>query len=262
MSMHWIEAAILGAIQGLTEFLPVSSSGHLVLGKELWTTLPATNKVFDVYLHGVTLLVVLIVFRKRIVDLVKDKPMVVALALSAVPAVVLVKYCGFKDAFENADVNFVLATEVVTGLVLLLGESVAQRKESESSWPLWQAALFIGFAQGLAILPGLSRSGLTIAAALMLGWKRDKAFDFAFLMSIPVIGGAMLLKGLEIYKGVPPVVGTPVISTGALLAGAVTAGLLGYLTLIGLRSWVQRGLRPFAYYCIALGIGGWLWKMI
>jgi undecaprenyl-diphosphatase len=255
--MGWLEGAVLGLLQGLTEFLPVSSSGHLRLGQWLMGADPAdkqfNNQFFEIYLHGITLLVVLAVFRKRLLGILKDKTMMMALFLSAVATVGVVKGFKLDDKFDsnNTTLQFVLIAEIITGLILFGGEWAARKKPSERL-AFWQAALIIGVAQGFAVLPGISRSGSTIVCALALGWSREKAFDFAFLMSIPVIGGAMLLKTIEVVKTPPP----DMPDTMAFVAGAIPAAVLGYLTLVGLRKWVLTSLQPFGYYCCALGILG------
>lgn len=251
--MSWIQACVLGALQGITEFLPVSSSGHLRIGEWMFSKTIPTNDFFEIYLHGITLLVVLWVFRKNLILLIKNRPLLVAIVLSTIPTLLLIKGLHLDTVYPLLEVKDVLVLEIVTGLCLILGEKFARRDKSES-FPLWQAALLIGVAQGFAALPGLSRSGLTIAAAMMLGWKRDKAFDFAFLMSIPVIGAAMLLKTVDAYQS--PTLVIPGVMV--LIAGALPAAVLGYLTLIGLRQWVQRSLMPFAAYTLILGTVGLL----
>lgn len=183
--------------------------------------------------------------------------MVIALGLSAVSTTVLVKGLGLDDRFENALITAVFLGEIATGVFLLLGEHAARQGKEEKKL-LWQAALIIGLAQGVAVMPGISRSGSTIACALLLGWQREKAFDFAFLMSIPVIGGVMLLKTKDVITEGLPVT----MSFTVLLAGALPAAILGYLTLVGLRKWVQTSLRPFAYYCLILGVVGCAYEFL
>ncbi|MGB2228381.1 MAG: undecaprenyl-diphosphate phosphatase, partial [Flavobacteriales bacterium] len=196
--MEVLSYLLLGLVQGLTEFLPVSSSGHLTLGQAI-LGLGEEDLTFTVLVHAATALSTVVVFREDILGLVRDvftsgdsgataRSYTGLLLLSAVPAAVL--GLGFKDAIETlATPKFVGAMLCVTALVLLLSQ-----RASGGNRPLGAGrALGIGLAQACAILPGISRSGSTIGAALMLGVSREEAAKFSFLMALIPIGGATLL---------------------------------------------------------------------
>ena len=266
--MEAVKAIILGIIQGLTEFLPVSSSGHLVLGQKL-AGLENPEILFDVVLHCGTLLAVFIIFRREILDLLleflalpqrlknrrsavvawRERPNFRMLALiiaGSIPTGLL--GIGFKDLFESlfSSTLTVGLALLATGLVLYLSRLVRVNGRGISGFRTWDA-LFIGLAQGLAITPGLSRSGLTISAGLFLGLEREMAFRFSFLLSIPAILGALLLEVRSASQG----------TFGALefTAGFLAAVISGLIALILLRGVVRRGsLHWFAYYCWLAGL--------
>ncbi|MGE4158308.1 MAG: undecaprenyl-diphosphate phosphatase [Planctomycetota bacterium] len=246
-----LDAVIMGSLQGLTEFLPISSSGHLRLAKEILTDLPTEDVFFEVYLHLATLIAVFIVLRKRIVGLIREPDWSAALLLSTIPAGLMVVLFHFDDYFEHAGVHMVLCGELATGIVLLLAERSRRRSAGVNvgGMSLFMDALFIGLFQGVAILPGVSRSGLSLCAAFFLGWPRDKAFEFVFLMSIPAVLGALVMHtGKAMSMGFPPV--------SLLLAGFIPALLLGWASLVALRYVVTRSLSPFGWYCVILGAVG------
>lgn len=249
-----LDAIIMGSLQGLTEFLPISSSGHLRLAKEFLTNLPTADVFFEVFLHLATLMAVFIVLRKRIVGLLQEPDWSAALLVSTIPAGLMVLLFNFDDYFEQAGVSVVLCGELATGVILLLAERSRRRSAGADvgGMSLIKDAVFIGIFQGVAILPGVSRSGLSLCAAFFLGWPREKAFDFVFLMSIPAVIGALVMHtGKAMGAGFPPV--------SILLAGFIPALLLGWATLVGLRYVVTRSLSPFGWYCIALGVLGLMW---
>jgi undecaprenyl-diphosphatase len=250
-----IEAILLGVLQGLTEFLPVSSSGHLVLAERAFGW-EGGGLAFEVSVHLATLLAVLIVLRRDVAGLVRgaldlarlrtageDARLLLFVAIGTVPAVVVGLL--LKDAVEEAfdSPRFAAAGLLVTAAILL---STRWRRREER--PLGAvAAIAIGCAQALAIAPGISRSGSTIAAALLLGIAASRAFTFSFLLSIPAILGATVLElaGESLDPGLLRV---------CLVAGTA-AFLSGTLALVVLRGVVQRGrLALFAPYCVAVGI--------
>lgn len=245
-------AGILGVVQGLTEFLPVSSSGHLVLFQ---SQLPVAGDTvaFDLGLHMGTLLPVLWVYRADLARVLTDtfsgsgsflqRPGVRLMALvvlGSVPTAVIGLSLEniFEEMFSNTlSVGVAFA---VTGLLLWLTRRAGEAKHSESTMP-WVAALTIGVVQGLAITPGISRSGSTIAAAMFLGIEREAAAKYSFLLSIPAIMGAFLLKAgdLDLSAG----------NLAPLLTGFVTAAVTGYLALQLLLRFVRSGsLDKFAFY--------------
>ncbi len=256
--MDMIQLVILAVVQGLTEFLPVSSSGHLVLLQNWFSTF--TGDVFlDVVLHGGTLAAVVVAYWKDIRRLLSfDAPAVqymVALATATVPAVIVGLI--FKDTVTRLfhDPRVAAVCLVVTGLILLstrLAKDSDGRRRIRGEWhpvapPLYKAFL-IGFAQAMAITPGISRSGSTIAASLWLGLGREEAARFSFLMAVPAIAGALLL---ETMKGLPTTAATPF----GLVLGVLVAFLVG-LAAIRLTALlvVQRHFWRFAFYCVPLGL--------
>ncbi|MEL6537709.1 MAG: undecaprenyl-diphosphate phosphatase, partial [Bacteroidota bacterium] len=221
------EALILGIIQGLTEFLPVSSSGHLELAKAIFGVETEENLLFSLVLHLGTALSTVVIFRKYIVEvlggLVK-KPMnpswdfSLKVVLSMLPA--LVVGLVFKDQIDSlfeSNILLVSLMLLVTGILLTLTWQVRNREGTEVSW---SRALLMGIAQAIAILPGISRSGATIATGILSGASKEKATQFSFLMVLPVILGASLLE-LKDYFEAPA--GSHSIGIGVLVAGFITS---------------------------------------
>ena len=248
---------ILGVVQGLTEFLPVSSSGHLVLFQELLTP-PGDPLVFDLAVHLGTLIPVIVVFWDDLwglVDFKGNKGSSDAVATQGWRPIALIvlgsiptAFIGFtfKDQFEALfhNAGTLIITFAITGTLLFLTKFAKQGATTLMEMP-WVTALIIGTVQGLAITPGISRSGSTIAIALFLGLSRDVAAKFSFLLSIPAIGGAMLLMAKDVNwaeANIP-----------MLLAGALTAAASGYLALKLLLKLVNSGdFSRFAWYCWAM----------
>ena len=204
--MTWYEGVLLGFIQGATEFLPVSSSGHLVMGQEL-LGLHLPGMAFEVALHFATLLSVLVVYRARIGTLLagvarRDREQLHyagLLVLASVPAAIV--GIGFRDFFAS-----LFDSAVVTGVALLVtGCVVWSARGALARGPAGKAgagtAIVMGLAQAAAIVPGISRSGATVVAALWRGVDPREAAAFSFLMSVPAVGGAALLKVPELVAG-------------------------------------------------------------
>jgi len=262
------ECLFLGIVQGVTEFLPVSSSGHLVIFQVLLGQ-DEPQLLFDVMLHAGTLVAILAVFRKDIADLTRtvlgaagigkpaDRPatwLPVAIVVGCVPTGVI--GVAFSEQFERLFASTTAAGTglMITGAILI---STLWRKGAGSEGPenlssriaIWQA-LLIGVAQGLAIFPGISRSGTTIAVALLLGVERELAARFSFLLAIPAIAGALVF---ELKDYAPPAASAT--SMGVMLCGAVIAAITGVLALKLLLGIVRKGqISLFAYYCWALGL--------
>ena len=272
--MEPFQAVVLGVLQGLTEFLPVSSSGHLVLGQQFFG-LTEPELLFNISLHIGTLMAVLIVFSRQIAAILsalwrlprlradaggwqalveKNEPVrtVLLIVVGSVPTV----FIGF-GLHRAADRIF--ASVPLVGVMLLVtgGLLWSTRGRNAGSRPMAamtvKDALLIGLMQGLAILPGVSRSGATISAALFLGVERTTAGRFSFLLSIPAIAGALLL---EIRSGVTSSASAPL-----LLAGGAAAAVTGWLALIALLRVVNSGhLHRFAPYCWTLGVVVLIWR--
>ncbi len=264
--MEWIQAILLGIIQGVTEFLPVSSSGHLELGKVLLNYDPGDDLLFDVVLHAATLLSTLLVYRKDILELLKGifstkwnkaKAFAAKVLLSMVP--VMAVYVLLKDQidaiFESSDERFKL---LIVGSCLLftaavLGLTVIVQKRAEEDIEVgWKQAIIMGIAQAIALLPGVSRAGSTIASGLLAGAGREKAARFSFLMVLPPIAGGTLL---EIKDVLTTEGAAEAVSVGPLLAGFVAAFVAGWIACVLMIRIVKRGkLVYFAGYCVLVGL--------
>jgi undecaprenyl-diphosphatase len=245
-----LECLILGIVQGLTEFLPVSSSGHLVLFQKIFG-IEEGALTFDVALHLATLIAVFAVFWKDIISVI-TKPfsrLTLLLVVGTIPTMAM----GFllKDFFEKTfESGATLGVEFLfTGLILWYTESVKSKGKGVEKTTYADAAL-IGVAQGIAILPAVSRSGLTIAGALFRGLDRDFAAKFSFLMSIPVILGAGLLDGYKVMKDT----GLSGLDGGPYIIGMLAAAVSGYFAIkIMLKILAKGSLRKFSYYVFAVG---------
>ncbi len=253
------KAIVVGIVQGLSEFLPISSSGHIaltqfLLGMREVGAPPDEDITFELVLHLGTFLSVVIYFRHRLWALflslfqkerTEERRMILLLIIATLPATVA--YFSFKDFFENAYNNPVLVGVflVVTGAILLLPKVIRAR---ETEFGLKQA-LWMGVAQAFAVLPGISRSGSTITAGLVSGARPARAAEFSFLMFLPAIGGGTLVKArkvLEVAQGE---------SGAAYGAGFVVSFLSGLLAVYLVISAIKRGrLEYFAYYCFVVGI--------
>jgi len=249
--MSVFEAFILGTIQGLTEFLPVSSSGHLVIFQKIFN-IQEPPIFFDTLIHFATLLAVVFYLRKEIFLIIKNlkeregQKIIAFLVIATLPAVV----CGFllKDKIDEIfnSLDLLIITFLITAIILALTKFFERGQKSMEKIG-WLNSLFIGLFQTLAILPGISRSGSTISAGLFIGLKREDAFKFSFLLSIPVILGAMTLQIFD-FKQVGP--------SGNFLPnviGFITAAFFGFLSLKLLkRVTVEGKLYYFAIYCLFL----------
>ena len=266
--LDYVEASLLGLIQGITEFLPISSSGHLALTQR-WLGLDPDSShmlLFDVLAHLGTLLAVGVVFaspaRRFVVRLVQEsasswtrKRYAWRIALLAVVATIPTGAIGlaFKDTFESA---FAKPAWIATGLIVtgLCLAALAVVKPGRSGWKdfrWWQAAL-VGVAQGLAILPGLSRSGLTICAASYCGLRRRWTAEFSFLIAVPAITAATLLKIKEVVE--LPAAQQSAVPWTPMLVGSACAFAVGVIALKLLLSAVRRArLHWFCVYCWAAG---------
>jgi undecaprenyl-diphosphatase len=244
-----IDIFILAIIQGVTEWLPVSSSGHLVIAQEyLGLKLPL---IFDVALHAGTLGVVLAMFRRDLTKIfkalfrldfrAKEGKLALFIAVGSVPTA-LTGFL-FRDALESLFYNplAVGIALLTTGLFLYASKSRRSDKELD-----YLDSLLIGVAQGIAIIPGVSRSGVTIAVALLRGVRKETAFTYSFLLSIPAVIGATITESRGLAVGGMDVV--------AVLFGALVSMIVGYVSLKLLLRIVMKGrLHLFAYYCWIVG---------
>jgi undecaprenyl-diphosphatase len=261
-----LEAFALGALQGATEFLPVSSSGHLVLAKHLVSAeaLGGSVLIFDLVVHLGTLGAIVLVLRERIGRLVRagfsllpggpeaaatDRRWIGLLLLGSVPTALI--GLALRDPVEamHERVVWVGAALLLTALLLAISERLGRRERGASSLR-WADALWIGTVQGFAVIPGISRSGSTVAAALVRDVDGETSVEFSMLLSLPAIAGASFLEFLragpaQLVAGIAP-----------LLIGFVTAFAIG-IAALKLLQWivVRRKLMPFAVYCAILGLG-------
>lgn len=250
--MTILESIILGIVQGLTEFLPISSSGHLAIFEKIF------NKDFNIIsyniaLHIASLVAVCIVFRKDIWEMVKHPFSKLTLLVVAGTIPTLVMALLLKDVFEKIfNSSVTLGFEfILTGLVLYYADSVRSKGRALEKMT-FKDAIFIGVAQGVAILPAVSRSGLTIAGALFRGLDRKFALKYSFLLSIPAILAAGAKDGYDIIKaGGTSNLG---VSTPVLLVGMLAAGVAGYLAIrFMLKIFTKVSFKVFSYYVFALG---------
>lgn len=245
------EALALGLVQGLTEFFPISSSGHLVLGEALLGVNPR-GVMFEVSVHLATAVAVVAYYRRRIVALAAGAArregdawaFLGKIVLASVPVALVGLF--FEDAIARAFDSPILVAVLlgVTGGVLW---STRGLRSAQANVISWSSALWIGAAQAVAILPGVSRSGMTVVAALWCGAAPRAAAEFSFLLALPAILGASVLEA-------PGILGTGSgLSGAALTAGFISAAIAGFLALALLVRWIERGrLHRFAYYCWAV----------
>ncbi len=252
--MSYVDAAILGILQGLTEFFPISSSGHLVLVQSL-LGVKVAGVSFELLVHLGSLAAVLIYFRERIVELVRavfDRTMVpqrkviAFLVIGTIPAGVVGVLLDdfFEQAFSNPTMTSYML--LATGLILLSTRFVRPR-EGEVTLV---GSIVMGLGQALAIFPGISRSGSTIAAGMLCGIKPTEAAEFSFLLAVPAIGGAVVLKAGNLAE-----IGSELM--GPYLAGMVLSFIFSLAAVHLLLKIVRRGrFQYFAYYCFAAGLVG------
>ncbi|MFA6436015.1 MAG: undecaprenyl-diphosphate phosphatase [Candidatus Gracilibacteria bacterium] len=250
--MTFLQALLLGILQGITEFLPISSDGHLVLMESIFKLPLADLKGFDVALHFGTLFAIVAYFWRDILSLFRQKKLIVYIVIATLPAVVV----GFTledwmDAtFRNPQAVSLFL--LVMAVFFLLAERVAKLDEKKQFTLL--NTFVIGVAQALALLPGISRSGMTIGTGLFFGFKREEAARFSFLLGIPAIAGAVFLTGIRILKGEVSLPGTELV-----LVGFVTSAVIGYLAIAFLMRFLKNHrLTVFAVYLIVVaGVGLW-----
>ncbi|HJM71730.1 MAG TPA: undecaprenyl-diphosphate phosphatase [Gammaproteobacteria bacterium] len=253
--MDLIQALILAIIQGMTEFLPVSSSAHLILVPKIigWND---QGLLFDIALHFGTLLAVLIYFRDDLAQMIEDllrnrshnimQSDVMILIIATIPVVIVGGL--FNDWIENnlRSSNVIATTSIIFGLILLASDKFSSSKNNLTL----RIGLLIGLAQVLALIPGVSRSGITITMGLFMGLGRVKSAKFSFLLAIPVILGASVLQIYESYS-----IAFSSINYVLLLTGLSVSFLFAYFTIHWFLAFVTKvGMFPFVIYRIALGL--------
>lgn len=261
---EYVKAIVLGAIQGIAEFLPISSSGHLVICGAIWqeatgeTASPEGDLALNVALHAGTLFSILWVYRRDLWAFVAARHwrLFMAIVVASIPAAIV--GLAFKEHFEQAFATPLVAGcgLLVTATLLLLGQRL-ERGEWDLANVSPLRALVIGIFQAIALVPGISRSGSTIAGGLFMGLKRDAAAAFSFFIAIPAIGGAAVLTFKDAV-----VAGAPPHNVGALVAGAAVSFVVGVFALRGLLRVIARGkLHWFAAYCVLAGAATIVWQL-
>jgi len=255
--MEIIDAIILGIVQGLTEFLPVSSSGHLELGKAILgdNSIPEESLLFTVVLHFATALSTMVVFRKDIWDIIKgilkfqwndDLQFVVKIVLSMIPAVIIGLF--FEDKLEQlfgGNILLVGCMLIITAALLLM----ADRAKNTNKKVSFKNAFVIGISQAIAMLPGISRSGATISTSVLLGNDKTKAARFSFLMVVPLIFGKI---GKDVLSGD---LSYDTSNFTILSVGFIAAFISGLFACTWMIKLVKSSkLSYFAYYCVVIGL--------
>lgn len=259
--MTILNAFILGALQGVTEFLPISSSGHLVLGEVFLGLNVADLKSFDVAVHVATLLAILVYFWKDVLSLIKAflglfvggekneyTSLVWFIIIGTIPAVIvgltLEEY--IDSAFRN--VTAVGMFMILIGVLFLFGETVNKRiKKAKLGYT---NTFIIGLAQAVAIIPGISRSGSTIVTGLLQGVDRSEAARFSFLLGIPAMLGAGILTGVKVFEA-----GTIDVPIASLVTGFIASFLFGMISIWGLMTFLKKHtLLVFSVYLIVVGL--------
>lgn len=259
--MSWWEALILGIVQGLTEFLPVSSSGHLEIGQALLGTAGEENLTFAVIVHAATVLSTLVVLWHEVAQLFKgtftttkwnqEKDYVAKILVSMIPVFIVGMF--FKDqveAFFGDGLLLVGICLIITALLLWLSEFLGKRINRQGHEVTYRDAIIIGCAQAIAVLPGLSRSGTTIATGLLCGVKKESVAQFSFLMVLIPILGEAFLDLLDLLQGEMNIT----IGWLPLFVGFLAAFVTGCLACRFMISIVRKQkLIYFAIYCLAVG---------
>lgn len=262
--MSLFQAAILGIVQGLTEFLPISSSGHLIFLPKLFGWVDQ-GQAFDVVVHLGTLVAVVIYFRKKLFDIAKsfvlrgvdsevNRRLGLLLVLSIIPAG-LIGFFGNEWIEEHTRSAAVIAWGfIVWGIVLLLADRFNKKVPQTQLVDLhnlnWKKIAVIGTAQAIALIPGTSRSGITMTAGLFSKLDKKSAAEFSFLMSVPIIAIAGTMKVIDLVQE-----GLGVLTVGSLVVGLFASALSGFFAIAGLLKIIQKwSFMPFVVYRIVMGV--------
>ncbi|QDV71614.1 Undecaprenyl-diphosphatase [Rosistilla carotiformis] len=250
------EMVLLAVVQGIAEFLPISSSGHLVIFGEL-LGITEESATVNIVLHAGTLASILVVYWRRILDmLTSDRRVIPLLVIGTIPAGItgVIIKTQFKHLLESPLIAGCML--LVTGALLLLLKYLPTRDATYQSLS-WRKAFEIGIFQAFALMPGISRSGSTIVGGRMLGLGNEDAVTFSFLLAIPAILGATVLEMKDLAQS-----DLTMDRLAPLIVGAVVAFLVGIFALRWLIAWSRRGrLHLFAWWCIPMGIGTILWQL-
>ncbi len=276
--MGYIEAIILGLVQGLSEFLPISSSGHLALLENLFEIKEDSVIFFAVLLHIGTLVSIFIVYREDIYALIKElfllfkdiftgkglrieerpiRKLGIMIIVSSIPTAIMgLLFSDYIDRIFGS-LTVISICWIITGFILLFSEKLNNNKK-EIEGMKYRNAIFVGICQGLAIMPGISRSGSTIVGSLVTGLKREFAVEFAFLISIPAILGSAILEFPKAIKaGIEPS------TIGPMIVGFLVAAISGYFAITTMIRIVSKHrMRYFSYYVWILGLGTFIYSVL
>ncbi len=266
--MNYGMSIVLGLVQGVAEFLPISSSGHLSLF-QTWFGLEEPDNLFNVLLHFATLIAVCVVYWRDIVEMVREfflgvaaltdrrrdngpvppaRRLVLMVILGTLPLLLVLPIEDKVEALGGNDL-FVGIALLLTGVILFVSDRMARGKKTARTATV-RDALLVGCAQAVATVPGLSRSGTTIAAGMALGFERTFAVRFSFLLSLPAVLGATLLKVIDVAKD-----GVDTALLPVYLVGMVVAGVVGYFSIRLVNLLAQKNkFGRFAWYCWAMGV--------
>lgn len=275
--MGYIEAIVLGLVQGLSEFLPISSSGHLALLQNLFEINEDKVIFFAVLLHIGTLVSIFVVYHKDIYALIKElfllfkdiftgkglrieerpiRKLGIMIIVSSIPTAIMgLLFSDYIDKIFGS-LTVIAICWIITGFILLFSEKLKNNiKEIEGM--KYRNAIFIGICQGLAIMPGISRSGSTIVGSLVTGLKREFAVEFAFLISIPAILGSAILEFPKAIKaGIEPS------TIGPMIVGFLVAAISGYFAITTMIKIVSKhNMRYFSYYVWIIGLGTFIYSI-
>ncbi len=271
-TIGYLQAIIMGLVQGLTEFLPVSSSGHLVLSKFILGADLGTSALFEILLHVGTLAAVFVFYWKDVLNLIKEglllikdcalfilkrqkmemyleRKMVVFIIVASIPTAVLglLMEAFLEDLFLSSVIAVGFAL-LVTGTFLMMIRKMPKGHKTLKEMK-GRDALTVGIVQGIATIPGISRSGSTVTAGIFCGLDKEFAFRFSFLMSIPAILGAAVLKVLDVDGA------DLAANAGPYLAGMLVSAVIGYACIRWLKNLIQKDqFHYFGYYCLAVGL--------
>lgn len=266
--MTYFMAMVLGLVQGIAEFLPISSSGHLTLLQHFFG-LKEVDSLYNILLHFATLLAVCVAYRRDIGEMIVEffrglttltghskgmpvppaRRLVLLVILGTLPLFVIVPLEEYIEGLCSQPL-FVALMLLITGGILFFSDRMAKGNKTESTASV-KDALLVGLAQGCATIPGLSRSGCTISAGLALGFERTFAVRYSFLLSLPAVLGATLLKVIKVMREG----GVQMELLPKYLAGMAVAGIVGYFSIQLVNLLASKGrFGAFAYYCWAVGI--------
>lgn len=275
--MGYIEAIVLGLVQGLSEFLPISSSGHLAVLQSLFEINEDKVIFFAVLLHIGTLVSIFVVYHKDIYALIKElfllfkdiftgkglrikerpiRKLGIMIIVSSIPTAIMgILFSDYIDKIFGS-LTVIAICWIITGFILLFSEKLKNNKKEIESMK-YRNAIFIGICQGLAIMPGISRSGSTIVGSLVTGLKREFAVEFAFLISIPAILGSAILEFPKAIKaGIEPS------TIGPMIVGFLVAAISGYFAITTMIKIVSKHkMRYFSYYVWIIGLGTFIYSI-